>query len=109
MAAPRSLPLNQLTRKCRPADLSKYTRAIPHPGLWSLPPENHTRNHSLPYETWKELSPRGQHACRYIACDPGEEIPRNDWAPNWHKPDDQNANAKHRGTKVDNPFANAKM
>jgi hypothetical protein len=55
------------------------------------------------------MSPRGQHACRYIACDPGEEIPRNDWAPNWHKPDDQNANAKHKGTKVDNPFANAKM
>ena len=31
-------------------NLSQYTRAIPHPGLFSLPPENPTRNHSLPCE-----------------------------------------------------------
>ena len=32
--------------------------------------QNPTRNRSLPYETWQNMSPKGQHACRYIVCDP---------------------------------------
>ena len=30
------------------------------------------------------MTPKGQYVCRYLVCDPGEEIPQNDWAPNWH-------------------------
>ena len=66
-------------------NLSQYTRAIPHPGLWCLPPENPTRNHSLPYDTWEKMTPAGKHACRYLVCDPGEVIPKNDWSPNCEK------------------------
>ena len=84
------------------------------------------------------MTPRGQHVCRYLVCDPGEEIPQNDWAPNWHNMGHKvGANAQvpypldflslstseskrrlvggcapqHVGAKVDNPFADgsAKM
>ena len=96
-------------------NLSQYTRAIPHPGQFSLPlhdadPMRTRLNpHSLPYSTWEKMTEQGRHICRYIVCDPGEEPPRNNWAPNWHKDKatDDNANAKHRGEKVDNPFSAA--
>ena len=61
-------------------NLSRFTRAIPV-ALYQLPDENPTRTHSLPYESWQRMTPAGQHICRYLVCDPGEEIPQSKWVP----------------------------
>ena len=86
-----------------------FTRAIPGVGF-RLMQENEERDHSLPYETWKNMTPMGQHICRYMACDEGEVIPPNGWQPHWHNSGTKvGQNATHVGAKVDNPFAAAKM
>jgi hypothetical protein len=95
-------------------NLSHFTRAIPHPGLFSLPPQpgdplNRVSEASLPYATWERMTEWGKNMCRYIVCQPGQETAKVDWEPNWHKRADDNANAKHQGLKVDNPFRHAKL
>eukprot|EP01048_Picozoa_sp_COSAG05_P002729 COSAG05_NODE_117_length_17936_cov_137.220945_8_plen_116_part_00 len=90
-------------------NISKYTRAIPV-ALYQLPPENPQRTHSLPYESWANMSPMGQHICRYLVCDQGEEVRPSHWEPDWHNTrPTANANSVHVGDKVDNPFAAAKL
>ena len=87
-------------------NLSRFTRAIPV-ALYQLPPENPERTHSLPYETWEKMTPKGKHICRYLVCDPGEKVERPEWQPDWHglRPAAKtNVNAAHTGAKVDNPF-----
>ena len=88
-------------------NLSGFTRAIPV-ALYSLPPENPTRTRSLPHESWEKMTPMGKHICRFLVCNPGEEVMPNEWEPDWHNLRPQpptNANAVHVGAKVDNPFA----
>jgi hypothetical protein len=73
---------------------------------YRLLPEYPTRNHTLPYESWKSMTPMGQHVCRYLAADEGEVIPSNDWKPHWHSMGTKvGQNSAHVGAKVDNPFA----
>ena len=86
-------------------NLSRFTRAIPGVG-YRLLPENPTRTHKLPYESWKNMNPMGQYVCRYLVCDEGEVIPPNDWKPHWHNSGTKvGVNYVHVGAKVDNPFA----
>ena len=88
-------------------NLSQFTRAIPV-ALYELPPENPTRTHSLPYESWEKMTQMGKHICRYLVCDPGEKPVRRDWKPDWHNTAQKkgsNPNSAHIGAKVDNPFA----
>ncbi len=86
-------------------NLSKFTRAIPGVG-YSLLPENSTRTHKLPYDSWKRMNPMGQYVCRHLVCDPGEVIPSNAWKPHWHNSGTKvGQNHAHVGDKVDNPFA----
>ena len=89
-------------------NLSRFTRAIPV-ALYSLPSEDHSRSHSLPYETWERMTPMGQHICRYLVCDRGEAVAPTEWAPDWHntRAIDRKAgpNSLKNGSKVDNPFA----
>ena len=97
-------------------NLGDYVRAIPHPGGYMLPnhpaaPTAENRRVSLSRELFATLTPQGQHICRHIVAAPGETVPPVHWEPNWHGLEGgvQGENALHKGERVDNPFADAKL
>ena len=74
-------------------NLGRYVRAIPHPGGFRMPANgirggrqgpNVSGKRDLPYDVWAKMSPHGQHVCREIVAEPGEEVVV-DWAPDYGK------------------------
>ena len=56
-------------------NLSREVRAIPHFGMVCAPWFNTNTQKALPRSLYEELSPEGQHACRYIVADSDEVGP----------------------------------
>ena len=83
-------------------NLGEFVRAIPHPGLYMLPTSHRVpqpgepKQISLPYEIWEKMTPQGQHICRNIHAEKGQQVPAVQWAPDWAG----NADAVHKGLEV---------